>query len=39
MKINLPEHVNQIIHRLQKEGYDAYFGAPGDREVSVLSYD
>lgn len=24
MKINLPEHVNQIIHRLQKEGYDAY---------------
>lgn len=24
MKMNLPEHVNQIIHRLQKEGYDAY---------------
>ena len=24
MKIQLPEHVNQIIHRLQQEGYDAY---------------
>lgn len=24
MKIKLPEHVNQIIHRLQKEGFDAY---------------
>lgn len=24
MKINLPNHVNQIIHRLQSEGYDAY---------------
>lgn len=24
MKIQLPEHVKQIIHRLQQEGYDAY---------------
>ena len=24
MRIQLPEHVNQIIHRLQQEGYDAY---------------
>ena len=22
--MKLPEHVNRIIHRLQKEGYDAY---------------
>lgn len=28
MKIQLPEHVKQIIHRLQQEGYDAY--AVGD---------
>ena len=24
MKIRLPEHVKQIIHRLQREGFDAY---------------
>ena len=24
MRMKLPEHVNRIIHRLQKEGYDAY---------------
>ena len=24
MRIELPEHVNQIIHRLQAEGYAAY---------------
>ena len=40
MKMKLPENVNRIIHRLQKEGYDAYAvgGHTSGAETKGLGY-